>query len=65
MCLQLEISSDFLFPAADPRFLADNVEGAEYVEIDSMYGHDGFPDRNGAHHFSGLRNSGKNNKEKK
>ncbi len=40
--LAIGISSDFLFPAADPKFLADNVEGAEYVEIDSLYGHDGF-----------------------
>ncbi len=40
--LAIGISSDFLFPPADPKFLADNVEGAEYVEIDSLYGHDGF-----------------------
>jgi len=40
--LAIGISSDFLFPAADPKLLADNVEGAEYVEIDSLYGHDGF-----------------------
>ncbi|MRR23646.1 homoserine O-acetyltransferase [bacterium] len=40
--LAIGISSDFLFPPADPKFLADNVEGAEYIEIDSLYGHDGF-----------------------
>lgn len=40
--LAIGISSDFLFPPADPKFLADNLEGAEYVEIDSLYGHDGF-----------------------
>ncbi len=40
--LAIGISSDFLFPAADPKLLADIVEGAEYVEIDSLYGHDGF-----------------------
>ena len=40
--LSVGISSDFLFPVHDQKFLADNVEGAYYKEIDSLYGHDGF-----------------------
>jgi homoserine O-acetyltransferase len=40
--LAVGISSDFLFPATDQRSLAANIEGAEYREIDSLYGHDGF-----------------------
>lgn len=40
--LAIGISSDFLFPVDDQKYLAVNVEGAEYVEIDSLYGHDGF-----------------------
>lgn len=40
--LAIGISSDFLFPSADQKLLADNVEGAVYAEIDSLYGHDGF-----------------------
>jgi len=40
--LSVGISSDFLFPVADQKFLADNVGGAYYNEIDSLYGHDGF-----------------------
>jgi homoserine O-acetyltransferase len=40
--LAIGISSDFLFPVAEQKFLADNVKGASYVEIDSLYGHDGF-----------------------
>ena len=40
--LSVGISSDFLFPVYDQKFLADNVEGAYYKEIDSLYGHDGF-----------------------
>ncbi len=40
--LAIGISSDFLFPVAEPKLLADGVEGAFYAEIDSLYGHDGF-----------------------
>ncbi len=40
------IRSDFLFPAAHVRWLADRVRAtggdATYVEIDSPHGHDAF-----------------------
>jgi homoserine O-acetyltransferase len=36
------IKSDILFPTDDQKFITSNTEGAEYVEIDSFYGHDGF-----------------------
>jgi homoserine O-acetyltransferase len=36
------ISSDVLFPPLEQRFLAQNIPGATYHEIDSFYGHDGF-----------------------
>lgn len=40
--LAIGISSDYLFPVAEQKLLADSVEGAIYAEIDSLYGHDGF-----------------------
>ncbi|MCU0462541.1 MAG: homoserine O-acetyltransferase [Bacteroidales bacterium] len=36
------IRSDILFPTDDQKFITANTEGAEYIEIDSFYGHDGF-----------------------
>mgnify|MGYP000919434551 CR=1 FL=1 len=36
------IKSDILFPTDDQKFITSNTAGAEYVEIDSFYGHDGF-----------------------
>lgn len=36
------ISSDFLCPVPEQQFLAANIPGAGYVEIDSPFGHDGF-----------------------
>ncbi|MCX6333030.1 MAG: homoserine O-acetyltransferase [Bacteroidia bacterium] len=36
------IKSDILFPTDDQKFITSNTEGAEYIEIDSFYGHDGF-----------------------
>jgi homoserine O-acetyltransferase len=36
------IKSDLLFPTDDQKFITANVSGAEYVEMDSFYGHDGF-----------------------
>ena len=36
------IKSDILFPTDDQKFITANTEGAEYIEIDSFYGHDGF-----------------------
>ena len=36
------IKSDLLFPTDEQKQIASNTENAEYVEIDSFYGHDGF-----------------------
>jgi len=36
------IKSDLLFPTDDQKFITEHAENAEYVEIDSSYGHDGF-----------------------
>jgi homoserine O-acetyltransferase len=36
------IKSDILFPTDDQIFITAHTNGAEYVEIDSFYGHDGF-----------------------
>jgi len=40
--LCIGITSDVLFPVAEQRFVADNIPGAKYVEIESFFGHDGF-----------------------
>jgi homoserine O-acetyltransferase len=36
------ISSDMLFPVEEQRELAQNIKNAQFAEIDSFYGHDGF-----------------------
>jgi homoserine O-acetyltransferase len=36
------IKSDLLFPTEEQKLIAANTENAEYIEIDSFYGHDGF-----------------------
>jgi homoserine O-acetyltransferase len=36
------IKSDILFPTEEQKYVAANIKNAEYVEIDSFYGHDGF-----------------------
>ncbi len=36
------IKSDLLFPTEEQKLIASNTAKAEYVEIDSFYGHDGF-----------------------
>lgn len=36
------IKSDMLFPTDDQKFITSNTKGAEYIEIESFYGHDGF-----------------------
>jgi homoserine O-acetyltransferase len=36
------IGSDLLFPTDDQKFITANTDNAEYIEIDSFYGHDGF-----------------------
>lgn len=40
--LIIGITSDILCPAGEQKFIADNIPNADYVEIDSSYGHDGF-----------------------
>ena len=36
------IASDFLFPTSEQKFIADHIPGANYYEIESILGHDGF-----------------------
>lgn len=40
--LVVGISSDILFQPSEQKFLARHIPDAEYQEIDSLYGHDGF-----------------------
>ncbi|GAB4184793.1 MAG: homoserine O-acetyltransferase [Thermoflexibacter sp.] len=40
--LVIGITSDILFPPFEQQFLAKHIPDAQYVEIDSPYGHDGF-----------------------
>lgn len=40
--LCIGITSDILFPVEEQKYVAANIPEAEYVEIDSFYGHDGF-----------------------
>ena len=40
--LVIAISTDLLFPPSEQRFLADNIAGAKFEMIESLYGHDGF-----------------------
>jgi len=40
--LCIGIKSDLLFPVAEQKFLAENIEKGSYAEIDSFFGHDGF-----------------------
>lgn len=41
-CLVIGISSDILFPPEEQRFIAEHIPNAEYREISSPFGHDGF-----------------------
>lgn len=41
-CLFLGIDNDILFPTTEQKYLAEKVPNAQYGEIDSFYGHDGF-----------------------
>ena len=41
-CAVIGIDSDRLFPVCEQKFIADNIPGAEYHEISSAFGHDGF-----------------------
>ena len=36
------IDSDRLFPVCEQKLLAEHIPGAEYKEITSRFGHDGF-----------------------
>ena len=40
--LVISISSDLLFPPSEQQFLAENISGATYKSIESIFGHDGF-----------------------
>ncbi|MDF3076522.1 MAG: metX [Sphingobacteriaceae bacterium] len=40
--LVIGIKSDLLFPVDEQKYLAAHICNAEYVEISSLYGHDGF-----------------------
>jgi homoserine O-acetyltransferase/O-succinyltransferase len=40
--LVIGIDSDILFPVNEQKFLAENIPLARYVEMTSLYGHDGF-----------------------
>lgn len=46
--LVIGIKSDVLFPVEEQQFLAAHIAGAEFVELDSFYGHDGFLIETGA-----------------
>ncbi|MGB0931382.1 MAG: homoserine O-acetyltransferase family protein [Chitinophagales bacterium] len=40
--LVVSISSDWLFPPSEQRFLDQHIPNSSYYEIESFYGHDGF-----------------------
>lgn len=40
--LVMGITSDVLFPPSEQKYIAEHIRSAQYVEIDSFYGHDGF-----------------------
>ncbi len=40
--LVIAVDSDGLFPPVEQRFLAENIPDAQYLEVTSAYGHDGF-----------------------
>ena len=40
--LVIGIESDILFPVSEQEFIAENVSGAKFIAINSLYGHDGF-----------------------
>lgn len=41
-CAVIGIDSDSLFPVSEQKFIAANIPGAQYHEITSAFGHDGF-----------------------
>ena len=40
--LVIGITTDILFPLNEQKFIADNISGAKFKSIISLYGHDGF-----------------------
>jgi homoserine O-acetyltransferase len=40
--LAIGVTTDILFPVSEQQFLANNIPGANFIAIDSLYGHDGF-----------------------
>ncbi len=40
--LVIGISSDSLFPVQEQKYLAENINEANYIEVNSPFGHDGF-----------------------
>jgi homoserine O-acetyltransferase len=36
------LNTDILYPVSEQQFLAAHIPNAEYHEIESLYGHDGF-----------------------
>lgn len=40
--LVIGISSDYLFPVKEQLYLTENIPGATFTGIESLYGHDGF-----------------------
>ncbi|MGD0583736.1 MAG: homoserine O-acetyltransferase [Bacteroidales bacterium] len=42
LTLCIGIKSDILYPVEEQKFVAQNVAGGQYAEIDSFFGHDGF-----------------------
>jgi homoserine O-acetyltransferase len=40
--LIIGITSDILCPVDEQKYIANNLQNATYIEIDSSYGHDGF-----------------------
>ncbi|PKQ60794.1 homoserine O-acetyltransferase [Labilibaculum filiforme] len=40
--LVIGVNSDQIFPIQEQRFIAENIPNAQFLEINSIYGHDGF-----------------------
>jgi homoserine O-acetyltransferase len=40
--LIMGVSTDILCPVREQKFIAENMPNANYIEITSAYGHDGF-----------------------
>ncbi len=40
--LVIGITTDLLFPVSEQKYIAENISGAKFTLIESLYGHDGF-----------------------